>query len=162
MANKSPAPPSSGGIPSSESLWLSPHYGAELKRKGGLDKTVYWDVADVADFVFPKRYQPRYHKVATDFLSLALNKDWVTKKEIAIFLKSKGYSKSTLENKIIPKLVRFGLLKRQREIKAGLGKGRSLILSESLTFASYLERISNAWSMIVNTKRKKSVHNDSD
>ena len=50
----------------------------------------------------------------------AIQKDWVTKKEISKFLKETGYSKSTLENKIIPKLVRFGLLKRQREFKTGM------------------------------------------
>jgi hypothetical protein len=58
---------------------------------------------------------------------------------------------------VIPKLVRFGLLKRAREITAGLGRGRALILSESMTFANYLERVGFAWSMHVSTSRKKKV-----
>jgi len=157
MGNPKPKPPASGGVPASESLWLPPHHGVELKRKGGLDKTVYWDVGEVVDFIFPRRYQPTYHRVACDFIRLVLDRDWVTKKDIREFLAGHGYSKSTLENKIIPKLVRFGLLKREREITAGLGKGRALILSESLTFSSYLERVAFAWNMLVSTGRKMKV-----
>ncbi|MBD3389312.1 MAG: hypothetical protein GF416_09450 [Candidatus Altiarchaeales archaeon] len=157
MGNPKPKPPASGGLPASESLWLPPHYGGELRKKGGLDKTVYWDVEEVVDFIFPRRYQPTYHAVACDFLALVLERDYVMKKDIKDFLKAKNYSKSTLENKIIPKLVRFGLLKREREITSGLGKGRALILSESLTFSNYLERIGFAWNMLVSTSRKKKV-----
>ncbi|MFH1404274.1 MAG: hypothetical protein ABIH11_08405 [Candidatus Altiarchaeota archaeon] len=153
--NPSPKPPSSGGIPSGDALWIPSHYGSELKKKGGLDKTVYWDVEEVVDFIFPKRYQPTYHMVASDFIRLVLENDYATKKEIKRFLDEKKYSKSTLENKIIPKLVRFGFLKREREYKAGLGKGRALILSESLTFTNYLERIAFAWNMLVSTSRKR-------
>ena len=153
--NPAPKPPSSGGIPSAESLWLPSHYGRHIKNKGGLDKTVIWDIPEVVDFIFPKRYQPMYHKVSCDFIALLLEKDWVTKKEIHEFLEKNKYSKSTLENKIIPKLVRSGLIKREREIRAGLGKGRALILSESLTFSNYLERIAFAWNMLVSTSRKK-------
>jgi len=157
MANPAPKKLPSKGIPVSESLWLPAHYGVELKRKGGLDKTVYWDAAEVVDFIFPKRYQPVYHQVATDFVALVLERDWVTKKEIKEFLDRNKYSKSTLENKVIPKLVRFGLLKREREITAGMGKGRALILSESLSFTNYLERVGFAWNMLVSTSRKKKV-----
>jgi len=157
MGNANPKRPASSGIPSDESLWLPSHYGVELKRKGGLEKTVYWDVGEVVDFIFPRRFQPVYHQVASDFLSLVLEKDWITKDEIAVFLSQKGYSKSTLENKVIPKLVRFGLLKREREITAGMGKGRALILSDSLTFSNYLERIGFAWNMLVSTSRKKKI-----
>ena len=155
MANLKPKPRASTGIPAADSLWLPPHYGIEIKRKGGLDKAVFWDVGDVVDFVFPRRYQPVYHQVSSDFVRLVLEKDWVTKKEIAEFLIQRGYSKSTLENKVIPKLVRFGMLKREREIKGGLGKGRALILSDSMTFANYLERVAFAWNMLVSTSRKK-------
>jgi len=155
MANPKPRRPASAGIPSDESMWLPPHYGVEIKRKGGLEKTVYWDVGEVVDFIFPKRYQPTYHRVASGFIELVLGCDRVTKREIGEFLAKNGYSKSTLENKVIPKLVRFGLLKREREITVGMGEGRSLILSESLTFANYLERVGFAWNMIVSTARKK-------
>lgn len=159
--NPNPRPPSSGGIPSGETLWLPGHYGSDIKKKGGLEKTVIWDVGDVIDFVFPKKYQPTYHKVACDFIKILFERERVTKKEIAVFLEENRYSRSTLENKVIPKLVRFGLVKREREIKSGLGVGRGLVLSESLTFASYLGRIAFGWNMLVSTARKKRGREDS-
>lgn len=155
--NPAPKPLPSRGIPSSESLWLSSHYGRYLKSKGGLDKAVIWDVGDVVDFVFPRMYQPTYFNVACDFIRMVLEKDVVKKDDIAKFLEEKKHSKSTLENKVIPKLVRFGLLKREREISPGSGlrKGRALILTASLSFASYLDRVGFAWNMLVSTSRRK-------
>jgi hypothetical protein len=153
--NPEPKLPPTRGIPADESLWIPRHYGKEIKDKGGLDKTIMWSVPDVVDFVFPRKYQPKYFMVAADFLELILKNEAVTKKEIAEFLKEKQYSRSTLENKIIPKLVRCGLVKREREIEGTMGKGRSLILTESLTFTSYLERIAFAWNSLVSTARRK-------
>ncbi len=153
--NPTPTLPPSRGIPADESLWIPRHYGKEIRKKGGLDKTVIWGVENVIDFIFPKKYQPTYFKVATDFIDLLLKNETVTKKEISKFLKEKKYSRSTLENKIIPKLVRFGLIKRERALEGTLKKGRSLVLSESLTFTNYLERIAFAWNSLVSTARQK-------
>ncbi len=155
QGNPAPLLPPSRGIPADESLWVPRHYGKELRDKGGLDKTIMWAVPDIVDFIFPRRYQPKYFQVATDFLELVLESEVVTKKEISKFLESKGYSRSTLENKIIPKLVRFGLLKRERELTGSMKKGRSLIISESLTFTNYLDRIGFAWNSVVSTARRK-------
>jgi len=153
--NPNPAPPPSRGIPSDESLWMPRHYGKEIKDKGGLEEEIIWSIEEVVDFIFPKSYQPKYYKVAVDFLNLVLANEKVGKDEIGKFLKDNNYSRSTLENKIIPKLVRFGLLKREREIEGSLGKGRSLILSDSLTFTNYLTKIGHAWKSTVATARHK-------
>lgn len=158
--NPDPRPPSSHGIPVAESLWLPSHYGRDVKDKGGLDKTVIWGASDVVDFIFPAKYQPKYHEVAVKFIELLLSSDVVTKREISRFLKENEYSRATLENKVIPKLVRFGLIQREREYKAGIGKGRSLVLSDSLTFTNYLERVAFAWNMLVSTARAKRVRQD--
>ncbi|VVB54938.1 Uncharacterised protein [uncultured archaeon] len=153
--NPSPKPPSSSGIPSADSLWLPPHQGKEIKRKGGLDPNVHWAVEDVVDFIFPRRYQPTYHIVACDFLNLVLASKRVGKKEISEFLQTTGHSKSTLENKVVPKLARFGLIKRERLAMGTMGRGRPLVVSESLTFSNYLSRIAGAWNVNVVTARKK-------
>lgn len=153
--NPNPTLPPSRGIPADESLWMPKHYGRELRDRGGLDKTIIWGVEDVVDFIFPRKYQPKYFKVASAFIELLLGQEVVTKKEITEFLKERGYSRSTLENKIIPKLVRFGLIKRERELEGTLRKGRSLILTESLTFTNYLERIAFAWNSLVSTARQR-------
>jgi hypothetical protein len=153
--NPNPKRPSSGGIPSDESLWMPSHQGKDLKAKGGLDKTVFWDLKDVMDFAFPEKYQPTYHTVACRLIDLTLKKGHLGKKDLSKFMKENNISKSTLENKVIPKLVRLGFLKREREFKAGLGSGRGLVLSESLTFTTYMDRIGFAWNMLVSTARKK-------
>jgi predicted transcriptional regulator len=153
--NPKPTLPPSRGVPADESMWMPRHYGKDIREKGGLDKAVIWGIEDVVDFIFPKRYQPTYFRVASDFIDLLLKNEVVTKKEISGFLKEKQYSRSTLENKIIPKLVRFGLIKRERALEGGLKKGRSLILTESLTFTNYLERIAFAWNSLVSTARQK-------
>lgn len=153
--NPNPILPPSRGIPAAESLWMPRHYGKEIRERGGLEEGIIWNIEDVVDFIFPKRYQPTYFKVASDFLHLLLKNEKVTKDEISKFLSENRYSRSTLENKIIPKLVRFGLIKREREIEGKLGKGRSLILSDSLTFTNYLKKIGNAWKSQVMTARHK-------
>lgn len=153
--NPNPIPPPSRGIPAAESLWMPRHYGKEIKERGGLEEGIIWNIEDVVDFIFPKRYQPTYFKVASDFLHILLKNEKITKDEISKFLSENRYSRSTLENKIIPKLVRFGLIKREREIEGRLGKGRSLVLSDSLTFTNYLKKIGNAWKSQVMTARHK-------
>lgn len=160
--NPSPAPPSSRGIPADESLYLPRHYGKEVKAKGGLDGEIIWEVDDVVDFVFPRVYQPKYYEVALSFLRLILENDRVSKDEISDFLKRNNYSRSTLENKVIPKLVRVGLVKREREIAGSLGKGRSLVLSDSLTFSGYLEKIGSSWKSQVLTARHKRRKNQEE
>lgn len=153
--NPNPKPLSSRGIPAAESMWMPRHYGKVIREKGGLEEGVIWGISEVADFIFPRRYQPTYHKVASDFLHLLLRNEKVTKDEITKFLSEHKYSRSTLENKIIPKLVKFGLIKREREIEGRLGKGRSLILTDSLTFTNYLKKIGGAWKTQVLTARHK-------
>ncbi len=160
--NPQPTLPPTRGIPADESMWIPRHYGKEIREKGGLDKTIIWGIEDITDFIFPKKYQPTYFKVASDFLKIVLEKDEVTKKEITEFLNKKQYSRSTLENKIIPKLVRFGLIKRERSLEGTLKKGRSLILTESLTFTNYLERIAFAWNSQVSTARRNKANQNSD
>lgn len=153
--NPNPAPPTSRGIPSDESLWLPRHYGKEIKEKGGLDEEIIWSIDDVVDFIFPRAYQPKYHKVAVDFLNVVLANEKTTKDEIGKFLSDNKYSRSTLENKVIPKMVRFGLIKREREMEGSMGKGRALILSDSLTFNAYLKKIGDSWKAQVATARHK-------
>lgn len=154
MSNSSPKYPSSRGIKSKEALYLPRHDGKFIADKGGLDKNIIWGVEDVIDFIFPKIYQPKYNEIAVKFINFVLEHEKIGKEEITKFLKDSNYSRATLENEIIPKMVNFGLLKRERE-QAKFGKSRYLVLSDSLTFSNYLERIASAWSMIVLTARQK-------
>ncbi len=154
MSNLLPKYPSSKGIKSKESLYLPRHDGKFISDKGGLDKSIIWGVEDVISFIFPKIYQPKYNEIAIKFINFVLEYEKTGKEEITKFINDNNYSRSTLENEIIPKIVSFGLLKRERE-QAKSGKSRFLILSDSLTFSNYLERIASAWSMLVLTARQK-------
>ncbi len=158
--NPNPTLPPSRGIPASESMWVPRHYGGNIREKGGLDESIIWGIEDVVDFIFPRKYQPTYFRVASDFLRLLLEKEALDKEDISRFLSEGGYSRATLENKIIPKLVSFGLVKRERKIEGRMKKGRSLILRDSLTFTNYMKRIGNAWKSLVSTARVKRKMSD--
>ncbi|OYT26508.1 MAG: hypothetical protein B6U97_03765 [Candidatus Altiarchaeales archaeon ex4484_96] len=154
--NPSPELPPTRGVPSGECMWLPKHYGAEVRAKGGISSRIRWDLAEVVDFLFPHKYQPKYHSIALEFLSLVLDKDVVGKEDIAVFLSESGYSRSTLENKIIPKLARCGLIKREREASGMMGKkSRALVISASLTYSNYLAKISSEWETLVETARHR-------
>jgi len=161
MTNISPKYPATKGIRSKDSLYLPPHDGKFITDKGGLNKNIIWSAKDVIDFIFPEIYQPKYNEIAVKFINFVLEYEKTGKEEISLFLKNNNYSRSTLENVIIPKLVRFGLLKRERE-QAKSGKNRYLVLSDSLTFSNYLERIASAWNMIVLTARQKRKTKNND
>lgn len=152
----SPDLPPSRGVPADETMWFPSHYGREIRSKGGLDSKIRWDLKEVIDFIFPKRYQPTYHQVAVDFVSLVLEKGRLSKEDISKFLKENDHSRSTLENKIIPKLSRAGIIKREREATGKMKKkGRGLVISESLTYSNYLKKIAEEWETLVATSRHK-------
>lgn len=156
--NREWKPPPSRGIPSKESMWLPPKASVFLKKKGGLGGDTLWNFEEIVDFVFPKIYQPKYYEVAIEFLKLFYEKKIIRSKDISDFLKKKGYSKATLENIVIPKLKKCGLLEGKREIEEGMGsKRRPLILELSLTFSNYLEKIAMNWKFFVNDARMKAM-----
>ncbi len=142
---RNPAPPSSRGVPMKETLWLPHHAGSDVKWKGGLSDDSPWRIDDVIDFIFPKKYQPKYNEVATRFMRAVMVREVTTSREINQFLTSNGYSKATLENVIIPKLKRIGMLKGRREITARMRRGRPLLLAPSIVFTTYLNKIGQTW-----------------
>ncbi|MCK5140196.1 MAG: hypothetical protein KAQ85_10175, partial [Thermodesulfovibrionia bacterium] len=102
---------------------------------------------DLVNFIFPKRYQPTYFRVASDFLRLVLMKDEIDKIDIREFLVDKNYSRSTLENKVIPKLINFGLIKKDDGM-----------ITESLTFTAYLEKVAFSWNLLVSNARNMKTY----
>lgn len=150
-------PPPSRGVPSKECMWLPHKSGIFIKKKGGITGDILWTYKDIIDFIFPKIYQPKYYEVACSFLELFYEKRVIRSKDISEFLKRTGYSKATLENIVIPKLKRSGLLEGRRELsmQRGMKKGRPLVLQLSLTFSNYLEKISTDWKFFVNDARRR-------
>ena len=150
----------SRGIPSSESLYLPAHYSEELRAfqdKGENATRNLWGLEEVLNFVFPKKYQEKYHEVALAFMSIVLEKN-VSGSEVSEFVKSRGISKATFYNRVLPRLKRVGLVKVERETIVAVEskrKYRPMIISLSKTFGNYLFKIGDSWLALVDDARSR-------
>ena len=154
----------SRGIPSKDSLYLPPYNSPELRSFQDGNENItrnIWSLEEVANFVFPKKYQEKYSEIALAFLKLALEKGALTGDEIGNFVSSNGISKATFYNRVLPRLKRIGMLKVERQTIIALEskrKYRPMTVSLSKTFGNYLTKIGDSWLAIVDDARsKKSV-----
>ncbi|MDO8340150.1 MAG: hypothetical protein Q7T16_05850 [Candidatus Burarchaeum sp.] len=151
----------SRGIPSSESLYLPSHYSGELRAfqdKEERPMKFMWRLEEVMNFVFPKRYQAKYHEVALAFMQEMTSKLEMGGKEIGAFIASHGISKATFYNRVLPRLKRVGMLKVERETIVALEgkrKFRPMKISLSGTFGNYLVKIGESWQAIVDDARSR-------
>ncbi len=136
----------SKGIPSKESLWFPPK---DSKKWKTLDPDIRWELKDIIEHIFPTKYEEKYHEIALSFIQTLLKKQKMFGEEIASWIKENNFSKATFYNKVLPKLVNFGLIKRERF-------GKKLILSPSTTFSMILEKLAKEWRSIVKTSRVRS------
>ncbi|HIH18578.1 TPA: hypothetical protein HA225_01225 [Candidatus Micrarchaeota archaeon] len=151
----------SRGIPSKDSLYLPPHNSPELRNFQDANENLtrnIWSLEEVANFVFPKRYQLKYNEIALSFLKLVVEKTTVSGDEIGGFVSSNGISKATFYNRVLPRLKRIGLLKVERQTIIALEskrKFRPMTISLSKTFGNYLVKIGDSWLAIVDDARSK-------
>ncbi|QQG39540.1 MAG: hypothetical protein HYS81_04130 [Candidatus Aenigmatarchaeota archaeon] len=122
------------------------------------DPDVRWELNDIVNHVFPREYQERSHSHAMKLLALVLqNPKGVDKTMLTACLKEHAIPDATAYNVIIPKLVRFGLLERKREVNASNpSRGWFMILKPSLAFANHLNKLSGEWRSVVKTALIKS------
>ena len=122
-----------------------------------VDAEVRWELSDVVNHVFPKEYQERSHDYAVKLLALALdNPKGLDKTKLSEFLRTHAIPPATAYNVIIPKLVRFGLLERRREVNASTpSKGWFMLLRPSPTFATHLGKLAGEWRSLVKTSMIK-------
>jgi hypothetical protein len=151
----------SRGIPSTEALYLPSHYSGELRAFQDKDEHALrfnWKLDEVMNFVFPKRYQAKYHEVALAFMSELNEKLEMTGKEVGAFISSHGISKATFYNRVLPRLKRVGMVKVERETivaRESKRKYRPMKLSLSKTFGNYLVKIGDSWTAIVDDARSR-------
>ena len=151
----------SRGIPSKDSLFLPPHNSPELRSFQDGNENISrntWSLEEVANFVFPKKYQLKYNEIALAFLKLALEKNSLTGDEIGNFVSSRGISKATFYNRVLPRLKRIGMLKVERQTLIALEskrKFRPMTISLSKTFGNYLVKIGDSWLAVVDDARSK-------
>jgi len=152
---------SSRGVPSSESVYLPRHDSPELRtfqdKNEGLTRNL-WSVEEVVNFVFSKKYQPKYYEIALGFLRLLGGKTQMNGDEIAEFIKTNGVSKATFYNRVLPRLKRVGMIKVERDTIVNVEskrKFRPMRISLSKTFGNYFMKIGDSWLAIVDDARSR-------
>ena len=161
--NKDKEKPSiaSRGIPSAESLYFPPHGSEELRSFQDKDENPtrnLWNIEEVINFVFPKKYQKKYHEAAVSFLRLLAEKIQLSGSEISDFISSGGISKATFYNRVLPRLRRVGMIKIERDTIVAVEskrKFRPMRISLSKTFGNYMMKIGDSWLAVVDDSRSR-------
>ncbi|VVB66155.1 Uncharacterised protein [Candidatus Gugararchaeum adminiculabundum] len=153
----------SRGIPSNESLYLPAHYSPELRSFQDSNEVAtrnLWDLEEVVNFVFPKKYQQKYHEDAMAFLLVLTKKITMSGSEIHQFVKESGASKATFYNRVLPRLKRIGIIKVERVTLVAVEskrKYRPMIITLSKTFGNYMAKIGDSWLAAVDDARSRKV-----
>ncbi|MFN7991268.1 MAG: hypothetical protein U0R44_03885 [Candidatus Micrarchaeia archaeon] len=151
----------SRGVPSDESIYLPRYDSDELRSFQDKNESLtrnLWNADELANFIFSKKYQPRYYEIATGFLKLLADKTQVGGEEIASFVKSNGISKATFYNRVLPRLKRVGMIKVERDTIVAIEskrKFRPMRISLSKTFGNYFMKIGDSWLAIVDEARSR-------
>jgi len=151
----------SRGIPSKDSLFLPPYNSPELRAFQDGNENITrnsWNLEEVVNFVFPARFQAKYHEIALGFMKLLLEKSALTGDEIGNFVSQNGVSKATFYNRVLPRLRRVGMIKVERQTVIALEnkrKFRPMTITLSKTFGNYLMKIGDSWLAIVDDSRSK-------
>ncbi len=151
----------SRGIPSSESLYFPPYNSNEVRRfqdNSEVPTRNLWSLEEVVNFVFPKKYQEKYHDIALSFLHLITKKVRLNGSDIASFVSENRISKATFYNRVLPRLRRVGIIKIERETIVpveGKRKFRPMRITLSKTFGNYLMKIGDSWLAIVDDARSR-------
>jgi len=151
----------SRGVPSSESLYLPPHNSEELRSFQDASENPtrnIWSVDEVGNFVFSRKYQPKYHEIAVSFLKLLNGNTHLDGAALAKFVSENNISKATFYNRVLPRLRRVGMIKVERDTVVSVEskrKFRPMRISLSKTFGNYLMKIGDSWLAIVDDARTK-------
>jgi len=149
------------GVPSSESIYLPPHNSPELRSFQDDNENPtrnLWKLWEVVNFVFSKKYQPKYHEIALSFLEELSGKLQMEGGDIGAFLSKNEISKATFYNRVLPRLRRVGMIKVERETivaKESMRKYRPMKVSLSKTFGNYFLKIGDSWLAEVDDARSR-------
>ncbi len=148
--NKKPVPVKGETLKSKESLFFP---SVQTDKWPPIDGDIRWDLENVINHIFPEDYQERSNKYATKLVDFVLsNPGGVDKDMLSDFLEKEGIPSSTAYNVVIPKLVKFGILSREREsVESDPGRGWFMVLRPSVSFSSHLEKLASEWKSIYKT-----------
>jgi hypothetical protein len=151
----------SRGVPSAESIYLPRYDSPELRSFQDANESMtrnLWDMDELANFIFSKKYQPTYYSIALGFLKLLREKTVMGGDEIASFVKTNGISKATFYNRVLPRLKRVGMIKVERDTIVAIEskrKFRPMRISLSKTFGNYFMKIGDSWLAAVDDARSR-------
>jgi predicted transcriptional regulator len=151
----------SRGVPSDEALYLPAHNSAEIRSFQDKDENIarnLWNLEEVLNFVFSKKYQPKYYEIALGFLKLLSAKLTLGGDEISAYVKEGNISKATFYNRVLPRLRKVGMVKVERETivaQESKRKFRPMVVSMSRTFGNYLVKIGDSWLALVDDARSR-------
>ncbi len=143
--------PKSRGIPTKKALLFE--YG-----KLPMSLSARWEAEDVLKMLFPPHMQSVQYSIAVRLLSALGQAGEMDGRALSKWQGENGVANSTLRNLVIPKLVRFGLLARERQNPSGQSdkdKRHHMVLKPSLRFGEALQHIGREWSSLVQTWRIK-------
>ncbi|MBI5228708.1 hypothetical protein HY991_01260 [Candidatus Micrarchaeota archaeon] len=139
------------GIPAKRAIWF------EYDRLP-MPTTARWEYQDILKLVFPPVAQRAQYEIAGKLVLLLSRREEADGNVIAEWAKEEQIPNSTLRNLVIPKLIRVGILARERVAPTGLtekDKRRPMILKLSTKFGDALKHIGEEWTSIVETWRVK-------
>jgi len=149
----------SRGIPSSDSLYFPPFSEVRKFQDDNEQQTRnLWSLEEVLNFVFPKKYQEKYHEIAISFMKLLTEKVYLNGSDISSFILQNNISKATFYNRVLPRLRRVGMIKIERETIVAAEsrrKYRPMRITLSKTFGNYLIKIGDSWLALVDDARSR-------
>jgi hypothetical protein len=151
----------SRGVPSSESLYLPPHYSEELRNFQDKEENPTrntWKLEELLNFVFSKKYQAKYYETALAFMKLFDSKNVMEGSDLATFISTNSISKATFYNRVLPRLKRIGMIKVERDTVVAVEskrKFRPMRITLSKTFGNYLMKIGDSWLAIIDDARSR-------
>jgi hypothetical protein len=151
----------SRGVPSSESIYLPRYDSEELRSFQDKNENLTrnpWNVEELTNFIFSKKYQPKYYEIALGFITLLSEKTNVSGEEIAAYVRNNSISKATFYNRVLPRLKRIGMVKVERDTVVAIEskrKYRPMRISLSKTFGNYFMKIGDSWLAMVDDARSR-------
>lgn len=140
------------GMPSEDQFYLPRKDSLDglLRKQGAIRTATAWNIEDLMQFVFPKEFRESYHQVSSLFITaLQQAGGAMTSSQIGEFVARSGVSKATFYNKVLPRLVRVGMVDRNREPES-----KKMTVRWSNQFAAYLEKIAFEWKRLEPQKKE--------
>jgi len=151
-----PLEPASRGIPSRRALWLE-------YDKLPLPLSARWEAEDVLQIVFPPSVQKAQYDIALKLVRWLSEREEADGDALAGWMVSENVANSTLRNLVIPKMIRVGMLSRERRNPTGQesrDKKHKMVLRLSTRFGEALQHVGREWNALVETwrvKRRKEI-----